>query len=782
MHHDVMPGLSTCEPVGSPLDLTVDDGPHNLIVRLFETAADGQSAAVMVLGARGTGKSRVADMARAIAADSGFTVLSCQGAVDSAPYEGVQDLLRPLVPALESLAPDHAGDLRRLCSGRLRGIDAGVVRAGVLHLVARLAATSPLCVLIDDFHLLDRESDSLFSFVFRRLPDHRVATIATSARRLDLPRAELITLDPLTEERVSAVLHQRGLVPAAARACAREARGVPGMAIALADGLTPAQRNGRERLPTLLSPGRPMLEHQQTVLASLAPSTQRALVVVAADELGNVGAIRAALAGLGEDPAALDDAELRGLIEIDGRSVRFTDPWWRPAAYYLVAPASRRAAHRALAEAYAEPHQAAARAWQLAAAADGPCDAVAAALALVAADLARRGRTSAAVDTYSRAAEFATTGDGSQRLLLDALQASIDGLELGLARELAARIEPTTPDVIVAIADTMELAGVSVGVAIDRSLASAAGGDERWTKRRHDRLRRQESARGGRINEFSLCTDAVHVAHGLLADAQLHRHAGRLGDSRAALDRLEAMLKPSCTELLAAANVLHADLDHLAGRFDDAESRLRQVGRVGDPWVRQMAAWIRIRLDGATVDSVGPPWCSRLGIDVAGEPLATVRGLIAAGRADSDLDTLERAAARAGDLGLSIEAAEARLAALEVAVSIGRCPSMADRQRVAANLWHLGVHAWDRRLATLDETGRTESDPRLSRLSRAELRVAEAVSAGMTNREAAAALYLAVKTVDFHLQQIYRKLEVRSRTELAVMILGDDRRAQRRAG
>ena len=82
----------------------------------------------------------------------------------------------------------------------------------------------------------------------------------------------------------------------------------------------------------------------------------------------------------------------------------------------------------------------------------------------------------------------------------------------------------------------------------------------------------------------------------------------------------------------------------------------------------------------------------------------------------------------------------------------------------------------------LDEMGRAETNPLLGQLSQAEIRGAEAVSAGMTNREAAAALYLSVKTVDFHLQQIYRKLGVRSRTELAVMILGDDRRAQRRAG
>ena len=63
----------------------------------------------------------------------------------------------------------------------------------------------------------------------------------------------------------------------------------------------------------------------------------------------------------------------------------------------------------------------------------------------------------------------------------------------------------------------------------------------------------------------------------------------------------------------------------------------------------------------------------------------------------------------------------------------------------------------------------------MAQLSQAELRVVEAVASGMTNREAAAALFLSVKTVDFHLQQVYRKLGVRSRTELAVRVAGQER-------
>lgn len=52
-------------------------------------------------------------------------------------------------------------------------------------------------------------------------------------------------------------------------------------------------------------------------------------------------------------------------------------------------------------------------------------------------------------------------------------------------------------------------------------------------------------------------------------------------------------------------------------------------------------------------------------------------------------------------------------------------------------------------------------------LAPSEMRVAELAGSGATNREIAASLYLSVKTVEATLSRIYRKLEVRSRTELA---------------
>ncbi len=56
-------------------------------------------------------------------------------------------------------------------------------------------------------------------------------------------------------------------------------------------------------------------------------------------------------------------------------------------------------------------------------------------------------------------------------------------------------------------------------------------------------------------------------------------------------------------------------------------------------------------------------------------------------------------------------------------------------------------------------------------LSHRELAVAELVAGGATNQEVASKLHVSPKTVEAHLSHIYRKLDVRSRTELAVALL-----------
>ena len=51
-----------------------------------------------------------------------------------------------------------------------------------------------------------------------------------------------------------------------------------------------------------------------------------------------------------------------------------------------------------------------------------------------------------------------------------------------------------------------------------------------------------------------------------------------------------------------------------------------------------------------------------------------------------------------------------------------------------------------------------------------ELQVALLVAQGLTNREVGTALFLSPKTIEHHLSAIYRKLGLRSRTQLATLL------------
>ncbi|MGW7367643.1 AAA family ATPase, partial [Streptomyces sp. NPDC054841] len=74
-------------------------------------------------------------------------------------------------------------------------------------------------------------------------------------------------------------------------------------------------------------------------------------------------------------------------------------------------------------------------------------------------------------------------------------------------------------------------------------------------------------------------------------------------------------------------------------------------------------------------------------------------------------------------------------------------------------------------LATETPSGAADAAPSrsgaLSSLTEAELHLAQLVGQGASNQEAAARLYLSVKTVEARLTRIYQKLDVRSRAQLA---------------
>jgi DNA-binding CsgD family transcriptional regulator len=83
----------------------------------------------------------------------------------------------------------------------------------------------------------------------------------------------------------------------------------------------------------------------------------------------------------------------------------------------------------------------------------------------------------------------------------------------------------------------------------------------------------------------------------------------------------------------------------------------------------------------------------------------------------------------------------------------------------------LGAKLWSAKAGRLLATsgGRVPGQ-----LTPAELRVAELVAGGATNREAADQLFVSVRAVEVHLTSIYRKLGIRSRTELARRIAPEE--------
>ena len=150
--------------------------------------------------------------------------------------------------------------------------------------------------------------------------------------------------------------------------------------------------------------------------------------------------------------------------------------------------------------------------------------------------------------------------------------------------------------------------------------------------------------------------------------------------------------------------------------------------------------------------------------------LARGHGLVA----ESDFDVPFRASIEAfARLGVPLEEARSRLCygerlrrdrrPVEARVQLRSAAATFDRLR--ARLWG------DRARTELRATGATvpahQTADSLDELTPQELQVALIVADGLSNKQAAARLFLSTKTIEAHLHRTYRKLDIRTRNELA---------------
>ena len=269
-----------------------------------------------------------------------------------------------------------------------------------------------------------------------------------------------------------------------------------------------------------------------------------------------------------------------------------------------------------------------------------------------------------------------------------------------------------------------------------------------------------------------LCTLAVVAAH-----------LGREAEARAALEQA----LPRCEALGDGVGSRQGRwaLGHLALSLGDAEHAERVLGEL---WRDSLTAGIvepgenRYLLDLAEAlvalgrldeaDEIAAE-LERRGSELARPAVLAVaahcRGVVACARDELDrgLRELEHALVFHDRVTLPFHRARTLLA-LGAAQrrSRRRRDARATLEHARAALEELGASLWVPRAA--DELarigGRAPSD---GQLTPSEQRVADLVAEGRTNREVAAALVVTERTVETHLSHIYRKLGVRSRTELS---------------
>jgi len=238
------------------------------------------------------------------------------------------------------------------------------------------------------------------------------------------------------------------------------------------------------------------------------------------------------------------------------------------------------------------------------------------------------------------------------------------------------------------------------------------------------------------------------VVHSLAALGFVELADGRPGAALPWLDRAAAIVEryehgePALT--LFAGD--HVEALTRAGRVDDAHAALSrlegQARHTGGAWAAAVAARCRVLLCPA-----------------------------------SEIDTHAAAALAAHDrVDMPFERARTELAIGERLRRERRRGEAREPLRSAERAFErLGAVPWMRRARTELEVGEVRladagPETALGELTANELQIALLVADGASNGDVAAALFVSRKTIEHHLTAIYRKLGLRSRTQLAALV------------
>jgi DNA-binding CsgD family transcriptional regulator len=388
---------------------------------LIEHARSGVSGALILRGEPGIGKSALLRYATDRA--DGMTVLSATGieAESELPFSGLSELLHPVLELMLEMPPPQSAALAgAFALGPPTEPEPFAVSAATLSLLALTTERQPVLCVVDDAQWLDHASRDALLFAVRRLHADPILVLLTvrdgepvEFRPPGIPELIIDGIDPAACFRLMEL--SGGSRPSAAIAERVHAatHGNPLAILETVQLLSQAQLAGMEPVADPLPTGPGIQQSFQGRIAAMPEETREAMLLVAASESGSIDEIRRAAERSGTPILALEAAEVAGLVRNDGLRIQFNHPLMRSAVYYGATAPGRRAAHAALAAALTDPKALVARAWHLAAAAQGEDETVAAALEQAAVEARRRSGQAAAARAFERAARL--TPDREQR-------------------------------------------------------------------------------------------------------------------------------------------------------------------------------------------------------------------------------------------------------------------------------------------------------------------------------------------------------------------------------
>lgn len=409
------------------------------IDRLAAAARLATSGVLVVAGEAGVGKTALLEYA--VGTFTEMRMLRATGLESEReiPFATLHQLLRPALGVLDEIPQPQADALaaalalpgeadRAEASGRARpdARDRFVIGAAVLNLVCRYAEDGPVAIVVDDAHLADTASVDALRFAARRLAaDPVVVLLGARSPEGDHISTGLasMTLQGLDLESTRTLLARRHGSLATDEQVQELHRATGGNPLALLE-LDPGDHEVIESIEAELPLRVPqaLAEAFGRRLAHLDDEC-RTVLLVAAVCSGDLRQITTVCDALNASAARLGDAEDAGLVRVAGGRVEFRHPLVRAAAYSRASSESRRAAHRAAADAIAviDPDR---RAWHLAEATWHPDSDIAALLAQAGEHALSRAAYSIASGAFERSSRL--TPDAAERgvLLLQAADAA----------------------------------------------------------------------------------------------------------------------------------------------------------------------------------------------------------------------------------------------------------------------------------------------------------------------------------------------------------------------